>query len=153
MTRLVRYDRTNAPAASRPFLEACERETGRIAEHHAVMAGAPRLLEACRTLEHLLAETRFDARERALLHCLLLGEEDGGGGRGRDEAEPPWPPGSRLEALGCFLEALVHEADGIDAAARAFLAAGYSRGQMLEVALVASHGAMRRYTRLLAGLG
>jgi len=57
------HDETRAPEASKPLLADPRQSYGMIPSLHAVMAEAPRLLEAYTTVHELCVKTSFDKDE------------------------------------------------------------------------------------------
>lgn len=157
----------SAPEASGPLLAASEKAFGRVPGLHAVMAEAPGLLEAYKAAHALFAASSFDDDEvtvvwqsinveHACHYCVpahtgiakSMGVSDEISEALRNETPLP---SARLEALRTFtLDVVRKRGDVDDAAVQAFLDAGYTRRQILEVILGVSQKVMSNYTNHFA---
>ncbi len=168
MTDFTIHTAETAPEESRPLLETSQKIFGRIPGLHAVMAEAPALLEGYQQLHKLFAEkTSFDKDELTVVwqsinvehechYCVpahtgiakMMKVDDAITNALRDETPLP---NDRLEALRTFTLAVVRDRGNVDAAAvDAFLAAGFTKRQVLEVILGVSQKVMSNYTNHLA---
>ncbi len=168
MTDFPVHTHDTAPEASRPLLETSQQAFGRIPGLHAVMAEAPALLQAYQQLHQLFAEaTSFDKDEiivvwqtinvaHACHYCVpahtgiakMMQVDDAITEALRNETPLP---DARLEALRSFTLAVVRGRGNVDdAAVQAFLEAGFSQRQVLEVVLGVAQKVMSNYTNHLA---
>jgi alkylhydroperoxidase family enzyme len=157
-----------APEESRPLLENSQKSFGRIPGLHAVMAEAPALLEAYQQLHQMFAEqTSFDKDELTVVwqtinvehnctYCVpahtgiakRMKVDDAISDALRDETPLP---NARLEALRDFTLAVTRGRGHVDEAeVQAFLDAGFTKRQVLEVILGLSQKVMSNYTNHLA---
>ena len=163
------HDETSAPEAARADLAATRAELGLIPNLERTMASAPPLLKAYTAAWALFEETSLDPVERQVVmlaasvangcdycvpwHSFLareagMAEADLAALRGGRPLESP-----RLDALRCFTQALIHARGQVTPAERdAFLAAGYTRQQALDVVLGIAVKAMSNTTNALAKL-
>ena len=134
---------------------------------HAVMAEAPGLLEGYQHLHALFLDTSFSAEEQTVVwqsinvehgchYCVpahtaiakQMDVDDAITDALRDETELPT---ARLEALRDFTLRVVRQRGEVsDDAVQAFLDAGYTRRQLLEVVLGVSQKVMSNYVNHLA---
>ncbi|MBE3637595.1 carboxymuconolactone decarboxylase family protein [Mangrovicoccus algicola] len=168
MTRFERFDETTAPEAAAPLIEKSKAAFGRLPGLHAVMAGAPALLEGYQELHRLFAEeTAFDAEEKTVVwqtinvyhqchYCVpahtgiakAMGVDDGISEALREETPLPT---DRLEALRSFTLAMADSRGRPgDAALDAFFAAGFDQRHVLEIVLALAQKVMSNYTNHLA---
>lgn len=157
-----------APEESRPLLESSQKAFGMIPGLHAVMAEAPALLQAYQQLHQLFAEqTTFDKDELTVVwqsinvehachYCVpahtgiakMMEVDDAITEALRNEMPLP---NARLEALRSFTLAVVRDRGDLDeATVQAFLDAGFTKRQVLEVILGVSQKVMSNYTNHLA---
>ncbi|MEK9502667.1 carboxymuconolactone decarboxylase family protein [Gemmatimonadota bacterium DH-20] len=156
-----------APPESAPLIAASEKAFGRLPGLHAVMAEAPGLLEGYQTLHRLVLESSFDDDETTVLwqtinvehachYCVPahtgiaknMGVSDEISNALRDETPLPT---ARLEALRTFTLAVVRGRGNVEEGqVQAFLEAGYTRRQILEVVLGVAQKVMSNYTNHLA---
>lgn len=162
-----RVDRT-APEESRALLEGSIKAFGRVPGLHAVMAEAPALLDGYKYLHKLFAEqTSFDKDELTVIwqainvehecrYCVpahtgiakMMKVDDAITEALRNETSLP---NERLEALRSFTLAVVRDRGNVDKdAVQAFLDAGFTKRQVLEVILGVSQKIMSNYTNHLA---
>lgn len=168
MTTFDIHTLDTAPEDSRPLLEASQKAFGRIPGLHGVMAEAPALLQGYQQLHKLFAEhTSFDKDELTVVwqtinvehacHYCVPAHTGIAKKMKVDDAitealrnETPLPD-ARLEALRSFTLAVVRQRGDVDAATvQAFLDAGFTRRQVLEVILGVSQKVMSNYTNHLA---
>ncbi|MHA6346033.1 carboxymuconolactone decarboxylase family protein [Roseivivax sp. CAU 1761] len=168
MTEFPMHDLDTAPEDSRPLLENSHKAFGRIPGLHAVMAEAPALLQAYQQSHKLFAEqTSFDKDELTVVwqsinvehachYCVpahtgiakMMKVDDAITEALRNETPLP---NARLEALRSFTLAVVRGRGNVDEAALSdFLAAGFSKRQVLEVILGVAQKVMSNYTNHLA---
>lgn len=167
MTDFTLHDHDSAPEGSKPFLEKSQKNFGMIPSLHAVMAEAPGLLEGYQTLHALFVDSSFDNDEKTVVwqsinvehachYCVpahtgiakAMGVSDEITNALRDGTPLP---NDRLEALRSFTLAVVRERGNVDAAAvDAFLDAGFTRRQVLEVVLGVSQKVMSNYVNHIA---
>lgn len=162
------HDETTAPEAARPGLETTRKNFGMIPNLERVMASAPPLLKGYAALWDLFDETTLSPIERQVVyltanfenecnycvpwHTLLarnaaMSESDIAALRAGAVL-----PTERLDALHQFTKALIVNRGKIpEAALSAFLAAGYTEVQALEVVLGLAVKVMSNYTNSIAG--
>ena len=157
-----------APDGSKPLLEKSQAAFGRIPGLHAVMSESPALLEGYQILHKLFAEsTSFDADELTVVwqtinvehachYCVpahtgiakMMNIDDAITEALRNETPLPTP---RLEALRTFTLIMVRSRGAVsDAEVQAFLDAGFTNQQVLEVVLGIAQKVMSNYTNHLA---
>ncbi|MGF1553367.1 MAG: carboxymuconolactone decarboxylase family protein [Paracoccaceae bacterium] len=161
------HDLDTAPEAARTVLEAARKSFGTVPNLHRVLAGAPAALEGYATLWGLFDETSFAPAERQVVylassyenecrycmagHSVLArhaGVPDGAVAAIRD-GRPIADP--RLEALRAFTaEVVVNRGRVAEAGVEAFLAAGFTRAQVLEVVLGVAVKVISNYANHLA---
>lgn len=166
-TGFALHTEKTAPDASRPLVEASQKAFGRLPGLHAVMAEAPGLLEGYQTLHRLVLDSSFDDDETTVLwqtinvehachYCVPahtgiaknMGVSDEISNALRDETPLPT---ARLEALRTFTLAAVRGRGNVDEGqVEAFLDAGYTRRQILEVILGVAQKVMSNYTNHFA---
>ncbi len=167
MTDFTLYDETNAPDGSKPLLATSKAAFGMVPSLHAVMAEAPGLLEAYQTVHELFANSSFDKDELTVVwqtvnvehgchYCvpahtgiaMSMGVDDAITQALRNETALP---NAHLEALRTFTLSVVRGRGNVDeSAVQAFLDAGFTRRQILEVVLGVSQKVMSNYTNHLA---
>lgn len=166
-TGFTLHTEDSAPADSQPLVAASQKAFGRLPGLHAVMAEAPGLLEGYQTLHRLVLDSSFDDDETTVLwqtinvehachYCVPahtgiakhMGVSDDISNALRDETPLPSP---RLEALRTFTLAVVRGRGNVDEEqTQAFLDAGYTRRQILEVVLGVAQKVMSNYTNHFA---
>lgn len=167
MTEFTLHDETSAPEASKPLLTKSKAAFGRIPGLHAVMAEAPGLLEAYQRVHELFLNSSFDKDELTVVwqtvnvenacHYCVPAHTGIAKSMGVDDAitdalrnETPLP-NARLEALRDFTLKLVRNRGHVDdASVQAFLDAGFTKRNILEVILGYSQKVMSNYTNHLA---
>ena len=167
MTDFTLYDQTTAPEDSKPLLAKSQAAFGMIPGLHAVMAEAPGLLEAYQTVHELFVNSSFDKDELTVVwqtvnvenachYCVPahtgiaknMGVDDAITDALRDQTPLP---NARLEALRDFTLTLVRDRGNVsDEAVQAFLDAGFTKRNILEVILGYSQKVMSNYTNHLA---
>lgn len=167
MSEFQLHTEDTAPEDSKHLLAASKKQSGMIPGLHAVMAEAPGLLEGYQTLHKLFMNSSFDKDELTVVwqtanvehecHYCVPGHTSIAKAMKVDDAitealrnETPLPNG-RLEALRAFTLAMLRERGNVDEeAVEAFLAAGFTQRQILEVILGISQKVMSNYTNHLA---
>ena len=168
MADFTKHTLETAPEDSRPLLENSKKAFGRLPGLHAVMAEAPALLEGYQKLHKLFAEqTTFDKDELTVVwqsinvehschYCVpahtgiakMMKVDNAITDALRNESPLP---NDRLEALRTFTLSVVRDRGNVDdAAVTAFLDAGFTKRQVLEVILGVSQKVMSNYTNHLA---
>ena len=168
MTECTIHSIETAPEASRALLEDSKSAMGRVPGLHGVMAEAPALLDGYKYLHRAFAEqTSFDKDELTVIwqtinvehachYCVpahtgiakMMKVDDAISDALRDETPLP---NARLEALRRFTLEMVRQRGAVDdAQVQAFLDAGFTRRQILEVVLGIAQKVMSNYTNHLA---
>ena len=167
MTEFTLHTEYTAPEGSKPLLADSMKTYGMMPGLHAVMAEAPRLLEAYKTVGDLFVNSSFDKDEitvvwqsinveHACHYCvpahtgiaISMGVSDDISDALRNETPLP---NACLEALRTFTLSVVRDRGNVDdSAVQAFLDAGFTRRQILEVILGVSQKVMSNYTNHLA---
>ncbi|WP_300029095.1 carboxymuconolactone decarboxylase family protein [uncultured Roseobacter sp.] len=156
-----------APEAARPLLETSLKNNGRIPGLHGTMADAPPLLAAYNFAHQQFLATSFTDEEKTVVWQTINVESDchycvpAHTGIAKmmkvDDAvtdalrnETPLPT-AKLEALRRFTLALIRDRGFVsDAETQAFLDAGYSETNILEIILGAAQKLMSNYTNHFA---
>jgi len=167
MTDFPMHDEQTAPEGSKPLLAKSKAAFGRIPGLHATMAEAPGLLEAYQRAHELFMNSSFNNDELTVVwqtvnvenacHYCVPAHTGIAKNMGVDDAitdalrnETPLPT-ARLEALRDFTLKLVRDRGNVDdASVQAFLDAGYTKQNILEVILGYSQKVMSNYTNHLA---
>ncbi|MEM9032180.1 MAG: carboxymuconolactone decarboxylase family protein [Pseudomonadota bacterium] len=168
MTDFPLHSLETAPEKSRPFLEDSQKAFGRVPGLHATMAEAPALLEGYKKLHALFQnDTSFDKDELTVVwqtinvehechycvpaHTMIANAmkvDPAITEALRNETPLPTP---RLEALRTFTLAMLRSRGNVtQAETEAFLAAGFTRQQILEVVLGLAQKVMSNYTNHVA---
>ena len=167
MTEFTLHTEDTAPEASKPLLANSMKTYGMMPGLHAVMAEAPGLLEAYKTVGDLFVNSSFDKDEitvvwqtinveHACHYCvpahtgiaMSMGVSDDISDALRNETPLP---NARLEALRTFTLSVVRNRGYVDdSEVQAFLDAGFTKRQILEVILGVSQKVMSNYTNHLA---
>ncbi|MEP0315638.1 carboxymuconolactone decarboxylase family protein [Hyphomonas sp.] len=161
------YSETNAPKGSEELLLDSKKRNGMIANLHGIMAEAPELLVAYRQLNDLFIASSLDKDEITVVwqtinvenncHYCVPAHTLIAKGMKVDDAiidalrnETPLP-NARLEALRDFTLSIVRDRGRVnDAKVQAFLDAGFTKRNILEVILGYSQKIMSNYTNHLA---
>lgn len=161
------HDETTAPEESKPLIEKSKAAFGRLPGLHKVMAEAPGLLEGYQRLHELFVNSSFDKDELTVVwqtinvenecHYCVPAHTGIAKNMGVNDAitealrnETPLP-NERLEALRTFTLKLVRERGFVaDEDVQAFLDAGFTKRNVLEVILGYSQKIMSNYTNHLA---
>ncbi len=168
MADFVLHTLETAPEESRALLEDSNKAFGRVPGLHAVMAEAPALLDGYKQLHRLFSEqTSFDKDELTVVwqtvnvehachYCVpahtgiarMMKVDDAITEALRNETPLP---NDRLEALRTFTLCVVRDrGEADDSAVQAFLDAGFTKRQVLEVVLGVAQKVMSNYTNHLA---
>lgn len=167
MTEFTLHTEKSAPEDSKSLLAASKKANQMIPGLHAVMAEAPGLLEAYQTVGALFANSSFDKDEITVVwqtinvehnchYCVpahtaiakSMNVSDDISDALRNESPLP---NARLEALRTFTLSVVRNRGIVDdTEVQAFLDAGYTKRQILEVILGLSQKLMSNYTNHLA---
>lgn len=167
MTNFTLHDKETAPQESRALLDNSHKAFGRVPGLHAVMAEAPGLLEGYQRLHQLFLDSSFNDDEvtvvwqtinveHACHYCVpahtgiakSMGVDDNITEALRNETPLPT---DRLEALRDFTLAMVRGRGYVDdKEVAAFLNAGFTKRQILEVVLATAQKVMSNYTNHLA---
>ncbi|MEM0978231.1 MAG: carboxymuconolactone decarboxylase family protein [Pseudomonadota bacterium] len=162
-----KHTEETAPDASLPLIAKSKAAFGRLPGLHAVMAEAPGLLDGYQVLHKLFLETSFDNDEKTVVwqtinvenechYCVpahtgiakMMKVDDAITNALRDETPLPT---AKLEALRTFTLKIVNQRGFVsDEDVQAFLDAGYTKRQILEVILGYSQKIMSNYTNHLA---
>lgn len=166
MTPYTVHSLESAPPASQPLLQASQRAWGFIPTLHGILAEAPIALEAYGSLFNLVARSSLDGQEQRVVYITVsafhgcaycvaghtyLGRQaelpEDAIAALRDGSPVPQP---RWQALRVFTEAVLRSRGHAgDAALDAFLAAGYTKAQVLEVVTVIATKTISNYTNHL----
>ncbi len=153
----------SAPEASRPLLEKAQKTLGFVPNLYGVFAESPAMLEAYVTLGGIFDRSTFTATERQVVlltaifenecdYCMAAHSTIAGMQRVPDDVvqalrrgEPI--PDARLEALSDFARKVVRERGWVlEADVQAFLDAGFTQAQLLEVILGIGMKILSNYT-------
>lgn len=167
MTDFTLHNRETAPKNSQALLDNSLSAFGMIPNLHAVMAEAPGLLEGYQRLHQLFLDSSFNDEETTVVwqtinvehechYCVpahtgiakSMKVDDAITDALRDETPLPT---EKLEALRDFTLSVVRNRGNVDdEAVQAFLDAGFTKRQVLEVVLGAAQKVMSNYTNHLA---
>ena len=163
MTEFTAYTIENAPAGSKPILEAVKGAFGFVPNLQANMAASPELLAGYSTLWDLFSKSSLSVHEQQVVyltanyenncHYCMAGHTTLAKMQKMDPAviaalrAGTALPDIKLEALHRFTTVVVRERGfASDAVVDAFLAAGYTRQNVLEVILGVATKVMSNYT-------
>ncbi|KCZ93806.1 carboxymuconolactone decarboxylase family protein [Hyphomonas johnsonii] len=167
MTTFTLHTEETAPEDSKAILAQAQKETGMIPNLYATMAEAPGLLKAYKFLHEQFAASSFDKDELTVIwqainvehacHYCVPAHTAIAKSMKVDDAitdalrnETPLP-NARLEALRTFTLNVVRGRGNVDdAAVQAFLDAGFTQRQILEVLIGVAQKVMSNYTNHLA---
>lgn len=167
MTAFIKHTIETAPDAAKPHLETSFKNNGRIPGLHAVMADAPGLLAAYNFAHQQFMATSLSNEEKTVVwqtvnveqnchYCVpahtgiakMMKVDDAITEALRNETPLPT---AKLEALRDFTLLVVRDRGFVDAAdTQAFLAAGFTQTNILEVILGAAQKLMSNYTNHFA---
>lgn len=156
-----------APEAAKPLLEAARKSFGMVPNLHRVLAEAPAALEAYGTLWGLFDRSSFTPAERQVIYltsnfenecryCMaghtVLAKAAGVPAEAIEALREGKPlADAKLEALHAFTRTVVVNRGWVpQEGLEAFLAAGYTRQQVLEVILGVAVKVISNYTNHLA---
>ena len=167
MTDFDPHSIESAPEASKASLEHSQKAYGFLPNLHAVMAEAPTLLEGYKTLAGIFEKGTFTPIEQQVVYltsnyenechyCMAAHSGIAKMVGAADDVVTALREGTpiadaKLEALRVFTRKIVVTRGWVDAAdVTAFLAAGYTEAQVLEVILGTAVKVMSNYTNHLA---
>ena len=167
MTEYTLHTAETAPADSKPLLEKSKASYGMVPNLHAVMAEAPSVLEAYQTVGGLFENSSLNAEEITVVwqtinvenecHYCVPAHTAVAHGMKVDAAisealrNGTALPTPKLEALRTFTLQVVRERGHLDGATvQAFLDAGFTKRQILEVILGYSQKIMSNYINHIA---
>jgi uncharacterized peroxidase-related enzyme len=163
MSLFTRHTETSAPEASRALLAQVKAAWGFTPALHAMLAESPVALEAYDTLFGLVSRSSLTPAEQQVAYLAInvfheceycvAGHTYLARAAKLDEAaiaalrNDTTIPDARLEALRGFATAVVRERGFVgDAAVDAFLAAGFTRANVLDVVTIAATKTISNYT-------
>ena len=167
MTDFTFHTPETAPEASKSFLEKSQSAYGMIPGLHAVMAESPAMFEAYQKVHELFSNSSLDKDELTVVwqtinvenechYCVpahtaiakRMGIDDAITDALRDNTPLP---NAKLEALRDFTLSVMRDRGNVDdAKVQAFLDAGFTKQNILEVILGYSQKIMSNYTNHLA---
>ncbi|KAJ54515.1 carboxymuconolactone decarboxylase [Actibacterium mucosum KCTC 23349] len=167
MTDFTLHTAETAPAAAKPLLEKSVKDFGFVPNLHAAMADSPQLLQAYQQVHELFLASSFDAEEKTVVwqtinvehNCHYCVPAHTGVAHSMkvdaaltDALRDNAPLGNaRLEALRSFTLKVVRERGVVsDADVAEFLAAGFTKANVLDVVLGLSQKVMSNYVNHLA---
>jgi len=167
MTKFTKYTIDTAPEASKPILESVKAAFSFVPNLQANMAESPELLAGYSTLWDLFSKSTLTPHEQQVVyltsnfenecHYCMAGHTTLAKMQKMDWAviealrEGGIIPDAKLEALHRFTTIVVRERGfATDADVDAFLAAGYTRRNVLEVVLGVATKVMSNYTNHIA---
>ncbi len=167
MSIFTLHTKETAPAESRPLLEASEKAFGMLPNLHAVMAASPQHLEAYQKLHEVFQETSLSVAEQTVVWMAINVEHgchycvpahtaiahmqkvDAGVIDALRNAAPL--ADAKLEALRKFTLKVVRLRGDVPAEdVQAFLDAGYTSRQVLDIILGVAQKVMSNYVNHLA---
>ena len=166
MTTFQLHDENTAPEASKELLIQSRKTNGMLPGLHAVMAEAPGLLEAYNFVHKQFMNSSFDKDELTVVwqtinvehacHYCVPAHTAIAKGMKVDDAitealrNETALPNARLEALRAFTLGVVRGRGNVDASeVQAFIDAGFTQRNILEVVLGLSQKVMSNYTNHL----
>ena len=167
MTDFQLHDETTAPEGSDVLLAQSRKSFGMVPGLHAVMAEAPGLLEAYKTVHELFANSSFNKDEitvvwqtvnveNACHYCVPahtgIAKSMGISDEITEALRNEMPlANAKLQALRDFTLSVVRDRGNVDnSKVQAFLDAGFTKRNILEVVLGYSQKVMSNYTNHLA---
>ncbi|MBZ0321398.1 MAG: carboxymuconolactone decarboxylase family protein [Anaerolineae bacterium] len=168
MTTFTIHTIESAPESSRPILQKLQELVGFVPNLAATMAGAPTVLEAFASLSAINARSSFSGVERELIamtvareiectYCMAahstFAKAQGASDSVLEAVRTGKAPGdARLAALTTFTRQVVCQHGQVsDADARAFLNAGFTQAQLLEVLIGVSQVSLVNLVHRMAG--
>jgi alkylhydroperoxidase family enzyme len=166
MTAFTLHDENTAPEASKELLIQSRKTNGMLPGLHAVMAEAPGLLEAYNFVHQQFMNSSFDKDELTVVwqtinvehachYCVPAHTAIAKGMKVNDAITDALRnetalPNARLEALRTFALSVVRGRGNVDASeVQAFIDAGFTQRNILEVVLGLSQKVMSNYTNHL----
>lgn len=167
MTNFTLHNKESAPQESQSLLDNSIKAFGMVPGLHAVMSEAPGLLEGYQRLHQLFLDSSFNDEETTVVwqtinvehacHYCVPAHTGIAKSMNVDDSitealrnETPLPT-DRLETLRDFTLAVVRGRGNVDdSAVAAFLEAGFTKRQILEVVLGTAQKVMSNYTNHLA---
>lgn len=167
MTDFTIYTAKTAPAGSAPILEQVQKNWHFVPNLHGILAESPLALETHNYLFDAFAKTSFSAQEQQIIlmtvsyenacsYCMAGHSALAKMAHVPDDVRAAIRAGtpvadSRLEALRRFAAEVVASKGFVnDATTQAFLAAGYTKAQILELLIAVSLKVMASYTNHFA---
>ncbi len=166
MSHFTLHNQETAPEAAQPLFAKSLNDFGKIPNLHGIMAESPELLAAYQSLHGLFLATSFTAEEKtvvwqainvehACLYCVpahtAIANMMGVDQEISDALRSKKPLPEKLEALRKFTLLMVRKrGEASRADIDAFLAAGYTRRNVLEVILGISQKVMSNYVNHIA---
>ena len=164
----TRHTADTAPASSKPTLDGVKGAFGFVPNLQATMAESPELLAGYSALWDLFGKSSFTATEQQIVYMTanfehecrycMAGHTTLSKMQKIDDAvvqalrNGTAIPDTKLEALHAFATAVVQDRGHVnDAGVQAFLDAGYTRQNVLEVVLGVATKVMSNYTNHLTG--
>lgn len=160
--KFIRHTIETAPEGSREILEGAQRQLGFVPNLYATMADAPPLLLAYTNMSNMLNQTSFSSDERNLLWLIIsrhngcsycvaahtaiasmakVSDADLSAARNGALFNSP-----KLEALRTFAEAMIDARGWMsEDSVQAFIDAGFTRTQVLEVVAFIAHKTMSNF--------
>ena len=169
MTKFAPHSLTTAPEASRPGLAAAHKKLGFVPNMLGVLAESPATLEAYQKLQEILGKSSFTPAEQQFLALVVSVANGctyctaayslvaGNAGVAKPVIEAVRDGGpiadKRLRALREFAFAVVERRGRVgDAEVQTFLAAGFTKAQVLEVLVAAAFKLISNYANHIAGV-
>lgn len=166
MTQFTFHDDASVPEAARPMFDKAKAETGRVANIYRYMAESPELLGAYQHLRDLFFKTSFTRVEQELIqlvisfeheckYCMAVHSMRAKMAKADEDTIAALRAGTpladaRLEALRRFTRKMVEQRGWMsDADIDGFLAAGYTRQNVLEVVLGVGMKVLTNYSNHL----
>jgi len=167
MAEFTRYTPETASAEAKPLLETSQAAYGMIPNLHAVLAESPEIYEAYGMLQDLFKRSSLSTHEQHVVwlainvanachYCVpahsFLAEKDGVPADVIQSLRDNRPiADARLEALRRFAIAMVEKRGFLEPAeVDAFLEAGFTKRNVLDVLLGVSHKVISNYTNHIA---
>lgn len=160
------YDEDTAPEASKPCLERAKKETGRLPNIYRFMAESPQLLDGYQLLRQLFFETSLTPVEQELVqlvasfehgckYCMAVHSARGTMVKMDKDVlaavrAGQTLPDAKLEALRHFAQKMVIDRGWVeDGEIETFLAAGYTRQNVMEIVLAIGMKVLTNYANHL----
>jgi len=167
MTRFDLHTPESAPEASRPMLEGAQKSLGFVPNLYATFAESPQLLKAYLSISQALDQGTFTPTERQIVllttsfanqcdYCMAAHSTIAGMQQVPADVVSALRDGTpladaKLEALRQFTAKLVEQRGWVDPTdVDAFIAAGYTKAQVLEAILGVGMKTLSNYTNHIA---